>query len=193
LLRPKSTGSKWPNSCARTRKEEPGDGELRRGEKRRSRSSREDFRKRRRNQVSDARRRLRRNTRGCKQSCGLIAGYIHHPNVAGATVLSLGCQNSQVSILREELKKRDRGFSKPLFVFEQQQSGSEFAMLSAAIKRLSWTGRGQQVRTQARTAFSPFRWPEMWRFRRIFGHLSKSGDRSYFRSSRRSWRPDHPF
>src|SRR4029434_7784733 len=33
--------------------------------------------------------------------CGLIAGYLHHPNVAGATVLSLGCQNSQVSILRE--------------------------------------------------------------------------------------------
>ena len=29
--------------------------------------------------------------------CGLLAGYIHHPNVAGATVLSLGCQNAQVS------------------------------------------------------------------------------------------------
>ena len=27
--------------------------------------------------------------------CGLIAGYINHPNVAGATVLSLGCQNAQ--------------------------------------------------------------------------------------------------
>ena len=67
--------------------------------------------------------------------CGLIAGYIHHPNVAGATVLSLGCQNSQVAILREEVKKRDRGFSKPLFVFEQQQSGSEFTMLSEAIQK----------------------------------------------------------
>jgi len=67
--------------------------------------------------------------------CGLIAGYIHHPNVAGATVLSLGCQNSQVAILREEVKKRDRGFSKPLFVFEQQQSGSEFTMLSEAIQQ----------------------------------------------------------
>jgi len=67
--------------------------------------------------------------------CGLIAGYIHHPNVAGATVLSLGCQNSQVAILREEVKKRDRKFSKPLFVFEQQQSGSEFMMLSEAIQK----------------------------------------------------------
>jgi altronate hydrolase len=26
--------------------------------------------------------------------CGLLAGYIHHPNVAGATVLSLGCQHA---------------------------------------------------------------------------------------------------
>jgi len=65
--------------------------------------------------------------------CGLIAGYIHHPNVAGATVLSLGCQNAQIAILREEIRKRDRNFSKPLFIFEQQQSGSEFSMLSEAI------------------------------------------------------------
>src|SRR6202451_1453684 len=67
--------------------------------------------------------------------CALIAGYIHHPNVAGATVLSLGCQNSQVAVLREELKKRDPQFSKPLFVFEQQSSGTEFAMLSQAIQK----------------------------------------------------------
>ncbi len=67
--------------------------------------------------------------------CALIAGYIHHPNVAGATVLSLGCQNAQVSVLREELKKRDPAFSKPLLVFEQQQSGSEFAMLSEAVRK----------------------------------------------------------
>ncbi len=31
--------------------------------------------------------------------CGLLAGYIHHPNVAGATVLSLGCQNAEVRML----------------------------------------------------------------------------------------------
>jgi altronate hydrolase len=30
--------------------------------------------------------------------CGLIAGYLHHPNVAGATVLSLGCQHAQVGL-----------------------------------------------------------------------------------------------
>lgn len=71
--------------------------------------------------------------------CGLIAGYLHHPNVAGATVLSLGCQHAQVAVLREELKKRDPNFKKPLFVFEQQQSGTEFAMLSQAIRK-TFTG-----------------------------------------------------
>ncbi len=66
--------------------------------------------------------------------CALIAGYLHHPNVAGATILSLGCQNSQVSILRNEIAKRDPNFRKPLLIFEQQQSDSEFQMLSEAIR-----------------------------------------------------------
>jgi altronate hydrolase len=66
--------------------------------------------------------------------CGLLAGYIHHPNVAGATVLSLGCQHAQVDILRDEIKARNPAFAKPLFVFEQQKSGSEFKMLSDAIR-----------------------------------------------------------
>ncbi|WP_291907384.1 UxaA family hydrolase [Chitinophaga sp. CB10] len=66
--------------------------------------------------------------------CALLAGYIHHPNVAGATVLSLGCQHAQVSILQESLKKLNPNFNKPVLVYEQQKSASEFSMLSAAIK-----------------------------------------------------------
>ena len=66
--------------------------------------------------------------------CGLLAGYIHHPNVAGATVLSLGCQHAQVALLRDQLHKRNPNFDKPLVVFEQQQSGSEFHMLSQAVQ-----------------------------------------------------------
>jgi altronate hydrolase len=66
--------------------------------------------------------------------CGLIAGYIHHPNVAGATILSLGCQNAQVSLLREELQKRNAQFDKPLLVFDQQVSNLESTMLSGAIR-----------------------------------------------------------
>ena len=66
--------------------------------------------------------------------CSLLAGYIHHPNVAGATVLSLGCQHAQVATLQEEIKRRDPNFSKPILVFEQQKSASEAAMLSDAIR-----------------------------------------------------------
>jgi altronate hydrolase len=67
--------------------------------------------------------------------CGLMAGYIHHPNVAGATILSLGCQNAQVSMLREELRKRDPHFNKALLVFDQQESNLESAMLGEAIRQ----------------------------------------------------------
>src|SRR5580698_3861849 len=66
--------------------------------------------------------------------CGLLAGYIHHPNVAGATVLSLGCQHAQVPMLREQLKKRNAD-DKPIVIVEQQQSGTEANMLSHAIRQ----------------------------------------------------------
>src|SRR4029077_18341899 len=67
--------------------------------------------------------------------CGLIAGYIHHPNVAGATVLSLGCQNAQIDMLREQIGQRNPNLNKPVIVLEQQQTGSEFTMLSDAIRQ----------------------------------------------------------
>src|SRR5215217_2610004 len=67
--------------------------------------------------------------------CGLLAGYITHPNVAGATVLSLGCQNAQVSMLKEELEKRDANLQKPLVILEQQQLGSETKLLEEAIRQ----------------------------------------------------------
>lgn len=67
--------------------------------------------------------------------CGLLAGYITHPNVAGATILSLGCQNAQVSILKEEIFKRTPDFNKPLYVLDQQETGSEADLLSEAIKQ----------------------------------------------------------
>jgi altronate hydrolase len=67
--------------------------------------------------------------------CALLAGYITHPNVAGATVLSLGCQNAQVQMLEEEIKKRDSNFSKPLYILEQQKIGTEAKLLSESIKK----------------------------------------------------------
>ena len=67
--------------------------------------------------------------------CALLAGYITHPNVAGATVLSLGCQHAQVSMLQAEIKKRTPDFKKPLFILDQQKTGTEAELLSHAIKQ----------------------------------------------------------
>ena len=67
--------------------------------------------------------------------CGLLAGYITHPNVAGATVLSLGCQNAQVKMLTEEIAKRDTALAKPLYILEQQAIGTETALIEKAIKK----------------------------------------------------------
>ncbi|WP_454879549.1 UxaA family hydrolase [Sphingobacterium detergens] len=66
--------------------------------------------------------------------CGLLAGYITHPNVAGATVLSLGCQHAQASILKAEIEKRNPGFDRPLYIFEQQKEGTEKELMQKAIK-----------------------------------------------------------
>jgi altronate hydrolase len=67
--------------------------------------------------------------------CGLLAGYITHANVAGATILSLGCQNAQVQMLQDEISKRDPHFSKPLYILEQQKIGTESELMSLAIKQ----------------------------------------------------------
>jgi altronate hydrolase len=64
--------------------------------------------------------------------CSLLAGYIHHPNVAGATVLSLGCQNAQVSLLQEKLSLLS--CKKPLVICEQQEEGTTHALLTKAVK-----------------------------------------------------------
>jgi altronate hydrolase len=65
----------------------------------------------------------------------LLAAYANHPNVGGITVLSLGCQNLQVSDFERDLKANNPDFDKPLFIFEQQQSQSEEELISSAIKK----------------------------------------------------------
>ncbi|MEL7121285.1 MAG: UxaA family hydrolase, partial [Bacteroidota bacterium] len=67
--------------------------------------------------------------------CRLLAGYIANPNVAGATVLSLGCQNAQFEILDEALKAINEDLGKPVIMLEQQQSHSEKAFIEEAIKK----------------------------------------------------------
>lgn len=68
--------------------------------------------------------------------CGLLAGYITNPNVAGATILSLGCQHAQSSILKQEIYQRDPSFDKPLYIFEQQEEGTENKLIENAIKSI---------------------------------------------------------
>jgi altronate hydrolase len=67
--------------------------------------------------------------------CHLLAGYINNPNVAGATVLSLGCQHAQMSILNGALKRIAPNSNKPVFFLEQQQSSSEPKYIAMAIKK----------------------------------------------------------
>jgi len=65
----------------------------------------------------------------------LLAAYADHPNVGGVTVLSLGCQNLQVQDFLDDLKKRNPGFDKPLYIYEQQQSQSEEQLIAEAIRK----------------------------------------------------------
>lgn len=63
----------------------------------------------------------------------LLASYADHPNVAGITLLSLGCQHLQVDNFKKDLKERNHNFDKPLLVFEQQKTQSEEALIGQAI------------------------------------------------------------
>ena len=76
---------------------------------------------------------------GTRQDAGilgkLLASYADHANVAGVTVLSLGCQNLQVQDFVNDLKQRNPNFDKPLYIFEQQQSQSEEQLIAEAIRK----------------------------------------------------------
>ncbi len=67
--------------------------------------------------------------------CGLIAGYITNPNVAGATVLSLGCQNAEESILAQEIEKRVPGFDRPVHILNHQTLGGKDDIIDLALKQ----------------------------------------------------------
>ena len=63
----------------------------------------------------------------------LLTAYADHPNVAGITLLSLGCQHLQVQNFLDDLKARNPLFKKPLLIFEQQQTKSEELLIKDAI------------------------------------------------------------
>lgn len=66
--------------------------------------------------------------------CKILATYADHPNVAGITVFSLGCQNAQIPMFEEALKQQNPNFAKPYYIYEQQKWDSEEAMMKTAIR-----------------------------------------------------------
>jgi len=66
--------------------------------------------------------------------CSLLAGYITHPNCAGATILSLGCQNAQIADLKSAIEKRSPGFDRSVLYYEQQGDWTEREFLEEAVK-----------------------------------------------------------
>lgn len=67
--------------------------------------------------------------------CALLAGYVNNANVAGATVLSLGCQNAQVKTFEDAVKKINPAFDKPLYIIGQQESKSEPEFIADAVRK----------------------------------------------------------
>lgn len=64
----------------------------------------------------------------------LLAGYVNNPNVAGATVLSLGCQNLQIQIFKDALDAINPNSKKPVLIYDQQAIGTIETMLSSVVK-----------------------------------------------------------
>ena len=69
-----------------------------------------------------------------KMLARLLSGYANNPNVAGVSVLSLGCQNLQVELFLDELKSINPSFDKPLLIFDQQKVGKGDELIKKIIK-----------------------------------------------------------
>jgi altronate hydrolase len=65
--------------------------------------------------------------------CKVLAAYADHPNVAGITVFSLGCQNAQIGMFKEALAKQNGDYAKPVLIYEQQAWESEDVMMKAVL------------------------------------------------------------
>jgi len=76
---------------------------------------------------------LRRNAEDSNNLCGLIAGYINHPNVR-SNCAQPGIANMRRSAFAAGVARENPNFDKPLVMLEQQQSGTEVAMLTEAIQ-----------------------------------------------------------
>ncbi|MCF8716231.1 altronate dehydratase [Joostella atrarenae] len=83
--------------------------------------------------------------------CRLLAGYIINANVAGATILSLGCQNAQMEMLEKAIKEISPNSEKPVHYIEQQQSKNEHTFIEEATK-LTFLGLIEANKTSRKPA-----------------------------------------
>ena len=67
--------------------------------------------------------------------CRMLAAYADHPNVAGLTVFSLGCEKAQIGLFQEALRERNLGFDKPCILLRQQDWSSEVKMMEEAVRK----------------------------------------------------------
>jgi len=64
----------------------------------------------------------------------LLAAYANHPNVAGVTVLSLGCEHLQANQFKADLFTLNPDFKKPMIFLGQQQAMSEEELLKETLR-----------------------------------------------------------
>ena len=83
--------------------------------------------------------------------CRLLSGYINNPNVAGATVLSLGCQNAQIQMFKDAMDSINPNMEKPVIILDQQAMGTEKDLVKTAITKtfLALVDANQQTREPA--------------------------------------------
>lgn len=65
----------------------------------------------------------------------LVVSYLLNPNCAGATILSLGCQNAQMNQVRDRLSQRAPDYNRPVVWCEEQSFDGEDAFLMEAISK----------------------------------------------------------
>ncbi|PHI30376.1 UxaA family hydrolase [Budvicia aquatica] len=65
--------------------------------------------------------------------CKILAAYADHPNVAGITVFSLGCEKAQIKMFKQALNTRNPDFDKPCLIYRQQDWHSEAEMMQRAV------------------------------------------------------------
>lgn len=83
--------------------------------------------------------------------CRLLSGYINNPNVAGATVLSLGCQNAQIQMFKDAMNAVNPDMKKPVVILDQQATGTEQDLIKNSITKtfMELTKANQIPRKQA--------------------------------------------